>query len=393
MIKVLLFTIYHHPSAGGISSYMECMKNGLESKGVQAEIISFNSLNFFTRIFLMIFHAANRISCRFFYPLYLFFLKMAFIIFFIKNREKFSSHSIIHVQDPVSALIIDNLKFMDRKRKVLTVHGFLTPETLQRFNSNSSFLKRILQNLEKKAFNSVQYIICVERNRKKYVNELAPSVNQVSILHNFVDVTEFQKAPASFFNEQLPSFRYKVLNPKRMVGTSDLITFIEAAKYCWNHRKDIAFLMTGHGHLKRKLHDYIQAKKIPNIYILNPISHDLMPKVYNSVDIIVITSQKSKIFAEGISMAMLEAMACEKPVIASATGGSLKVITDGDDGFLFPPGNPEKLAEKILLLIENTALREKIGKNARKKIIENHEKEKMIEKLLRIYSKMKNQTG
>lgn len=81
---------------------------------------------------------------------------------------------------------------------------------------------------------------------------------------------------------------------------------------------------------------------------------------------------KSSIFVlpsrfEGFGLVLIEAMACGLPVIAfDCENGPRSIITDGVDGFLIPPFDIEAYAEKVLLLIQNEALRKQMGENARK---------------------------
>ena len=70
---------------------------------------------------------------------------------------------------------------------------------------------------------------------------------------------------------------------------------------------------------------------------------------------------------EGFGLVLIEAMACGVPVIAfDCENGPRSIITDGVDGFLIPPFDLNAYAEKILLLIQNEALRKLMGENARR---------------------------
>ena len=70
-------------------------------------------------------------------------------------------------------------------------------------------------------------------------------------------------------------------------------------------------------------------------------------------------------------MVIIEAMALEKPVIATNFGGPMEIIDNEKDRFLIPPQNPAILAKCILKLIKYPCLRRQIGKKAREKVMQN----------------------
>jgi L-malate glycosyltransferase len=70
--------------------------------------------------------------------------------------------------------------------------------------------------------------------------------------------------------------------------------------------------------------------------------------------------------AEGISNAILEAMALRLPVVATAVGGSPEVVREGVNGFLVPPGAPAALARRMLDLLRDGALRRRQGEKGRR---------------------------
>jgi glycosyltransferase involved in cell wall biosynthesis len=69
--------------------------------------------------------------------------------------------------------------------------------------------------------------------------------------------------------------------------------------------------------------------------------------------------------AEGISNAILEALALRRPVLATAVGGSPEVVRDGENGFLVPPGAPAAMARRMRDLLDDAALRGRLGERGR----------------------------
>ncbi|HBX71114.1 MAG TPA: hypothetical protein DEH25_17485 [Chloroflexi bacterium] len=71
---------------------------------------------------------------------------------------------------------------------------------------------------------------------------------------------------------------------------------------------------------------------------------------------------------EGISLAILEAMAAGLPVIATDVGGNPEVVVDGETGVLVPPRNPQALAGAILQLAANPIERQRMGLAGRQRV-------------------------
>jgi hypothetical protein len=80
-------------------------------------------------------------------------------------------------------------------------------------------------------------------------------------------------------------------------------------------------------------------------------------------DIVVVPS-----LYEPMGYVILEAMACARPVVASRVGGIVEMITDGQTGMLFTPGDADDLAEKLIVLHGDAGMRERIGREARSEV-------------------------
>ncbi len=109
-----------------------------------------------------------------------------------------------------------------------------------------------------------------------------------------------------------------------------------------------------------------------------PFEKDILA-LYNSVHCFLLPSR-----GEGLSNALLEAMAMELPVIATPVSGTPDVVEDGKDGILIPPDSPERLAESMIGIIENPERRRDLGRNARRKIEEHFS----LESVARQYSEL-----
>ena len=101
------------------------------------------------------------------------------------------------------------------------------------------------------------------------------------------------------------------------------------------------------------------------VTFLGPQRQDQLPYFYSAAEACVLPSRY-----ESFGMVALEAMACGTPVIASKVGGLTSFIQDELTGFLVPEEDEEALAEKILVLLDNSTLKGKLGFQARIRSVE-----------------------
>ena len=114
-----------------------------------------------------------------------------------------------------------------------------------------------------------------------------------------------------------------------------------------------------------------------NIKIVDYVPREELYKYYSQGSVFVIPSLE-----EGLSKVMLEAMACGLPVIATPNTGAEDVVVDGEDGFIVPVGDINRLTEKILFLYENEKVRKAMGERAREKILNNFTMEHYCERFI-----------
>lgn len=106
-------------------------------------------------------------------------------------------------------------------------------------------------------------------------------------------------------------------------------------------------------------------------------------KYYQTSDIFVLPS-----YAEGMPNSLLEAMACGLPVIASRIGGVVDVVEDGKSGILFEPGNVSELTSAMIRLLKDDELRQRLGTEARRRILENFSIDRVAEEYIKLYREL-----
>jgi len=112
-------------------------------------------------------------------------------------------------------------------------------------------------------------------------------------------------------------------------------------------------------------------------------SHQVLASYYNLMDLVLLPLQR-----DGLPNTLLEAMACARPVIATAVSGIVDVITHAQDGWLVPPDDEDALVESILTLGADAGMREQVGAAARARICAEYASSLELKSYLAIYERL-----
>ena len=91
---------------------------------------------------------------------------------------------------------------------------------------------------------------------------------------------------------------------------------------------------------------------------------------------------------EGFGIAVLEAMAMGKPVVATTAGGLPEIVRDGETGLLVPPDDPDALARAVIRLVQDPLQRRKLGEGGRDRVAAHFTVEAMIGRLASVYREL-----
>jgi len=106
--------------------------------------------------------------------------------------------------------------------------------------------------------------------------------------------------------------------------------------------------------------------------------------IYNLSDVVVFPFLQSYTLMD-IPRALLEAMACGRPIVATKVGAIHEIIEHGQNGILIEPNNESALKNALTFLLQNEENAKEIGENATSFIINNNESSKMISKVEEVY--------
>jgi glycosyltransferase involved in cell wall biosynthesis len=220
----------------------------------------------------------------------------------------------------------------------------------------------------KLAIRRAKKITAVSDFTAKLVKEDMQLSDPIKIIYNGVDTDYFTPSPHKKGTQQKIGVFFSG-NLTRRKGAHWLP---EIAK---NLNQDIKIYYTQGLRTRNALPD------LPNLKSIGPISFQDMPNRYRQMDILLMPTVR-----EGLSLSVLEAMACGLPVVASSCSSLPEQIDDGKGGFLCPIGNAKEFAEKINLLAESPMLRREMGGYNRAKVERKFRLEQMVNEYQKLFS-------
>jgi len=134
---------------------------------------------------------------------------------------------------------------------------------------------------------------------------------------------------------------------------------LEAAAIVRRSVPDVRFVLVGQGPHEPAVRRHADRLGLNGSAVFVGFRKDA-PRIAGAFDVFTLSS-----IQEGLSIAMLEAMAMGRPVVVTDVGGAREVVKDGREGILVPPGDPAQLAESLLALLSDADRRRRMGKAAR----------------------------
>jgi glycosyltransferase involved in cell wall biosynthesis len=157
---------------------------------------------------------------------------------------------------------------------------------------------------------------------------------------------------------------------------------LEATKEILHFCPEAKLLLAGAGPQEKNLLRIIEEEGIGPSVIL-PGFRDDVPQVLNTLDVFVFPSLE-----EALGTAVLEAMAMKKPVVATRVGGIPEVVQEGKTGYLVEPGNPGAIAGKVIPLLQDKDLCQKMGIQGRHRVEAYYDNRLMVQRIEQLYQRL-----
>lgn len=169
----------------------------------------------------------------------------------------------------------------------------------------------------------------------------------------------------------------------RLVPCKDHACFLRAAERLQRAEDAYFFLLVGDGELRRSLEEEAARRGLSTCTRFVGFVEDVAPYI-NLMDIHVNCS----VGTETSSLAISEAMSLGIPTVASDFGGNPYMVRDGENGFLYPAGNDEALAERLACLANTPALYKSVCAGARSRFLSELNVVSMTKKTEQLYARL-----
>ncbi|MEP6890769.1 MAG: glycosyltransferase [Nitrospirota bacterium] len=165
----------------------------------------------------------------------------------------------------------------------------------------------------------------------------------------------------------------------RLTPVKGILYLLQATRMLLHQGASVKVLVVGDGGIRKDLETQTRALGISENVVFLGHREDT-EELLQALDIFVLPS-----LSEGIPMALLEAMAASRAVVASRVGGIPEIVEDGIEGFLVEPMDVNGLAERCQRLIESPDVARKMGDQARKRVERDFSATAMAERVALVY--------
>lgn len=282
------------------------------------------------------------------------------------EREQFD---IIHIHEPLAPTL--PLTFLRLARDAALVGTFHAYASRKRTLGASRFLlKRWAPRLHER--------IAVSEAARDFVTRYFPG--DYSIIPNGVDVDRFggKLPPLDQFNDGKLNILFQGRMEKRK-GFPHLLRAYAQLKWQFPNCR---LLVVGPGNVDRDSARVIAERGLQDVHFLGYVSDEDLPRYYQAADIFCSPATGDE--SQGI--VLLQAMAAGAPIVASSIPGYRTVVTDDVDGLLIDPWNAEGFANTLLRLLQDEALRRKLGAAGQAKAPRYHW-ERVTTEILEVYER------
>jgi len=259
----------------------------------------------------------------------------------------------------------------------------------------NKILIKMSYGLEKFLYCHSHFLIVNSPGIKEFLteNKSVPEF-KIGVVVNPADLDSFdalpsQKAARKEFN--LAGDKFIFLYSGAMAAVYDFNSLLEVAKELKN--LPLFFVLAGAGRQKKNLMEKIQAEKLENVLLMEPVPKEKLPVLLSAADIGVATLSKMPLLKYVYATKIFDYMAAGKPIILAMEGVSRELVCDkARCGLCLEPENKTSLKQAILEIYQNKNLREEMDKRGFEYIRKHFNPKKLGQEYLKYLIGTSNRT-
>jgi glycosyltransferase involved in cell wall biosynthesis len=249
-------------------------------------------------------------------------------------------------------------------------------------------VKAINKFHERRALQKADAVISVSQFTADLTNEVFGLDKKFAIIPNSIDTNLFDSKRNSNSNDNSKTILYfgSLIRKKGLLELpfifNEVVRQNPQAKLILIG-KDVPDIVSGSSSTWQMMQPLFTEEALANVSYLGSVSYAQIRNQIEQATVCVFPS-----FAEALPVSWLEALAMQKPIVASNIGWANEIIADGLDGFLVDPKDHKEYARKISTLIENIELQKEFGVAARKKVASKFSMEIVAKQSLSFYKSL-----
>jgi colanic acid/amylovoran biosynthesis glycosyltransferase len=228
------------------------------------------------------------------------------------------------------------------------------------------------------------FICCIGSFARSQLMKVSPSNqwHKFKVVPLGVDQEKFTPSRRLSVAPALPfKAPFEILCVGRLVPAKGQHILVSAVKRLVEENRAVRLRLLGDGPERRSLEERIVTERLTAHVILEgAVNPDRIRDFLRNADVFALSS-----FAEGIPVALMEAMATEIPCVSTMIAGIPELIRDEIDGLLVPPSDEEALAEALRRLMDEPEFRRRLGRAGRLRVIDRYDLEKNVKALAEVY--------
>ncbi len=247
-------------------------------------------------------------------------------------------------------------------RVVHTVHGFPWPQ---------SWRRRIVNQF---AGQLTKYLVTVSQDLSGYAkHDLGVRSKKLRVIYNGIDANRFSLGNGK------RNDRAAIIMVSRLSSEKDFPTLLNAADAIRRKKPDFLLRLAGDGPQRGKIERLVHELALERHVELLGNRSDIPELLSNAAAFVLSTH------TEGLSIALLEAMASGLPIVATDVGGNREVVVEGETGFLVPRQSPAMLASRLLWILDHPEESRQLGAAGRRRVEEIFDIRRMVSEYERLY--------